>query len=208
MSFTKIYQNEGAKAASWGTTDAATFDYILKAVAFASLAEDMQLHFSEQNYTPAALGVMRLGQQAIRALNMDVFGTEAMLLGLIAEGSSFAAETLTTAGVTFEAIQHHIVAIVGARPNPSVEIPAPPHRPFAPASNESWSLHTNRQRRQVNLRARQNICFWASCKKRRKLKPQDIPPGWQHVCCEKGSASIWHTLSNNSNPPYRSSHIK
>ena len=131
-SFTKIYQHEGGEAASWGTTDTATFDYILKAVAFASLAEDIQLHISEQNYAPSAIAVIRLGQDAIRTLNMDIFGTEAMLLGLMAEGHSMAAQTLTTAGVTFADAQHQIVQRLGMRPQPPVEIPTLPHLPFAP----------------------------------------------------------------------------
>lgn len=130
-SFMKIYQNEGGEAASWGTTDTATFDYILKAVAFASLTEDLQVHISEQNYTPSAIAAMHLGQDAIRELNMDVFGTEGMLLGLITEGTSIAAQILTAAGVTFKAAQQYIVQIVGSRPKPPIEIPTPPHLPFA-----------------------------------------------------------------------------
>jgi DNA-binding transcriptional MerR regulator len=79
-----------------------TFDYILKAVAFASLAEEVMLQPSAQNYTPEALQVLDLGQSAVQVLNLDVFGTEAMLLGLLAEGTSVAAQTLATAGLTVE----------------------------------------------------------------------------------------------------------
>ena len=131
-SFTKIYQHEGAKAASWGTMDDATFDYILKAVAFNSLVEDIQLQISEQNYTENAIEVLRLGTEAVRELNIGVFGTEAMLLGLIAEGTSIAAQTLATASITFDAAQHHIVQLLGSRPKPPIEIPTPTHIPFAP----------------------------------------------------------------------------
>lgn len=93
-SLTKLYQQEGAEAASWGTMDAATFEFILKAVAFVSLTDDIRLHFSEHNYTPEAIQVIRLGFDAVRELNIDVFGTEAMLLGLLAEGNSVAAQAL------------------------------------------------------------------------------------------------------------------
>ncbi|MDJ0708134.1 MAG: Clp protease N-terminal domain-containing protein, partial [Leptolyngbyaceae cyanobacterium MO_188.B28] len=137
---TKIYQNEGAEAASWGTMDEATFEYILKKVAFASLADDLQLHISEQNYTPEAIEVIRIGQNAIRELNMDVFGSEAMLLGLVSEGSNVAAQILTAAGVTFDAAQLQIVQMLGSRPTPPVEIPTPPHLPFAPRAKRVLEL--------------------------------------------------------------------
>jgi hypothetical protein len=87
-----------------------TFDYILKAVAFASLAEEVMLQPWAQNYTPEALQVLDLGQSAVQALNLDVFGTEAMLLGLLAEGTSVAAQILATAGLTVESavyVTHH-----------------------------------------------------------------------------------------------------
>ena len=79
----KMYQQEGAETASWGTMDAATLEYILKAVAFVSLGEDIKLHISERNYTTDALEVIRLGQEIVyQHLNLDIFGTEGMLLGI------------------------------------------------------------------------------------------------------------------------------
>ena len=131
-SFAKIYQQEGAAAASWGMMDEATFDYILKAIAFSSLAEDIELHISAKNYTPEAINVITLGQEIARQLNLGVFGTETMLLGLLAEGTSPAANALSAAAVTFDDAQRHIVALLGARPEPPVDIPTPPSLPFAP----------------------------------------------------------------------------
>lgn len=139
-SLTKLYQQEGAEAASWGTMDAATFEFILKAVAFVSLTDDIGLHLSEQNYTSDALQVIGLGQEAVRELNLDVFGTEAMLLGLLAEGKSVAAQVLTAASVTFEAVQHQIVQLLGSRSAPSVEIPTPHQLPFAPRAKRVLEL--------------------------------------------------------------------
>ena len=139
-SFAKVYQNEGAEAASWGTLDSETFDYILKAIAFASLAEDIELDISEQNYTPDACEAIRLGEAATRQLNLEVFGTESMLLGFMAEGASVAAQVLTAAGVTFDAAQHQIVQILGARPTPPIEIPRPAYLPFAPRAKRMLEL--------------------------------------------------------------------
>jgi DNA-binding transcriptional MerR regulator len=139
-SLTKLYQQEGAEAASWGTMDAATFEFILKAVAFVSLTDDIGLHLSERNYTSDALQLIGLGQEAVRELNLDVFGTEAMLLGLLAEGKSVAAQVLTAASVNFEAARHQIVQLLGSRPAPPVEIPTPHQLPFAPRAKRVLEL--------------------------------------------------------------------
>lgn len=139
-SFTKLYQREGAEAISRGDLDAATFEYILKAVAFASLTEDLKLHFSEQNYTPEALQVMRLGDEAVLELNFDVLGTEGILLGLLAEGSSLAAQMLTAAGVTFDAVQNEIVQLLGERPDPPSNMPRPDQLPLAPRAKRVLEL--------------------------------------------------------------------
>ncbi|MEO0395933.1 MAG: MerR family transcriptional regulator [Cyanobacteria bacterium P01_A01_bin.137] len=132
QSFAEVYQKEGAEVASWGTMDAATFDYILKAIAFASLADDIDWHISDQNYTPDAINVIHLGQETAHKLNLGVFGTEAMLLGFLAEGASQAAQVLTTSGVMLDTAQHQIVELLGARPTPPIEIPVPSSLPFAP----------------------------------------------------------------------------
>nr|MDJ0590242.1 MerR family transcriptional regulator [Pleurocapsa sp. MO_226.B13] len=42
-SLVRMYQQEGIEAASYGAMDAATFDYLLKAVSFLSIGEDMDI---------------------------------------------------------------------------------------------------------------------------------------------------------------------
>ena len=50
-----MYQHEGIEAASYGAMDAATFEYILKAVSFHSIAEDINIVISNKNYTTEAI---------------------------------------------------------------------------------------------------------------------------------------------------------
>ncbi|MEM1241563.1 MAG: Clp protease N-terminal domain-containing protein, partial [Cyanobacteria bacterium P01_H01_bin.26] len=113
-SIVRMYQQEGPKAASWGTMDTAMFEYILKAVSFLSLAEFTDLRIpTAQIFTPAARRVISLGQEATRQIKLDVFGTEGMLLGLLADETSLVARMLNTAGVTFEVAQRLIVDELG-----------------------------------------------------------------------------------------------
>ncbi|MGD1895438.1 MAG: MerR family transcriptional regulator [Phormidesmis sp.] len=53
----QLYQKEGAEAASWGTLDAPTFDYILKAVALLSVREEM-VGFPLDRFTPETQEVL------------------------------------------------------------------------------------------------------------------------------------------------------
>ena len=80
---TQLYQQEGAEAASWGTLDAPTLDYILKAVALLSVREEM-VGFSLDRLTPETREVLTQGQKAMRELHLNFFGTEGLLLGLLA----------------------------------------------------------------------------------------------------------------------------
>lgn len=128
----KLYQQEGAEAASLGSLDAETFDYIIKAVAFSTLNHDIQIHFSERRYTPEAIRVMELGDAAIRIIHVDVFGTEAVLLGLLAEGTSTAARILQREGVTFESAQQAIMQLLGSRSVHATDSSIPTQRPLAP----------------------------------------------------------------------------
>ena len=113
-SIVKMYQQEGPKAASWGTMDTAMFEYILKAVSFLSLAEFTDLRIpTAQIFTPATRRVISLGQEAIRQIKLGVFGTEGMLLGLLADKTNLVAKVLNTAGVTFDVAQRLIVDELG-----------------------------------------------------------------------------------------------
>ena len=121
-SLVKMYQQEGPAVASRGTLDAATFEYILQAVSFLSLAEGMDMVIpTAKIFTPATQTVLQLGQEALRPFDVNAFGTEGMLLGLLAEGESVAAQVLTAAGVTLAAVQTLTEDVLGRRQ--SAEIP-------------------------------------------------------------------------------------
>lgn len=139
-SFAKQYQQEGVEAASRGTMDVATFEYILKAVAFRSLTDDIQNRLPVQNLTPEAMQVLHLGENAVRQIDLDVLGTEAVLLGLLAEGKSAAARVLATAGVTFEAVRHQIRELLGSHPVLPANEPLPDKLPVAPRAKRSIEL--------------------------------------------------------------------
>ena len=94
----QVYQNEGAEAASWGTLDAPTFDYMLKAIAILSVREEM-VGFSLNRLTPESREVLIQGQECVRELHLNVFGAEALLLGLLAVETSLAAQALNNQGV-------------------------------------------------------------------------------------------------------------
>ena len=139
-SLVRMYQQEGATAASWGTLDAATFEYIMKAVSFLTLAEVTDLLIpTAKIFTPDTQHVIRLGQDAIRQINFTVFGTEGMLLGLLAEGNSAAAQVLASAGATFESAQQLILEILGSLPTTPLE-PLSPQLPYAPRAKRVIEL--------------------------------------------------------------------
>jgi DNA-binding transcriptional MerR regulator len=130
-SLVRMYQQEGVEAASLIQMDAATFEYILKALAFLSIADDMGLVISDKCFTADAKQVICLGDEAVRQFNLYVLGTEAILLGLLVEGKSVAAQVLTAAGVTFAAVQDQIVKLLGRATLPE-EAYIPAQLPYAP----------------------------------------------------------------------------
>lgn len=139
-SLVRMYQQEGATAASWGTLDAATFEYIMKAVSFLTLAEVTDLLIpTAKIFTPDTQQVICLGQAAIRQIHFTVFGTEGMLLGLLAEGDTIAAQVLATAGITFETAQQLIVDVLDSLPAPPIEPPSP-QLPYAPRAKRVIEL--------------------------------------------------------------------
>ena len=144
-SLIKMYQQEGTDATDWGAMDTNTFEFILKAVSFLSIAEDMEIVLSDENYTNDAIQVIRLGWDAVRNLNYDFFGTEGMLLGFLAENTGVASETLMAAGVTFAAVQERIVQLLGKRT--LGEIPLPKQIPFVPRTKRVVELARERAQR-------------------------------------------------------------
>ena len=129
-SLVKTYQQQGGEAASWGAMDTATFEYILKAVSFLSIAEEVNIVISDENFTSDAIQVINLGLNAVRNLNYDFYGTEGMLLGFLLEDSSVSTKVLKSSGVDFDIVQNLIVKLLGKRT--LGEIPLPEKIAFAP----------------------------------------------------------------------------
>ncbi|VEP17869.1 MerR family transcriptional regulator [Hyella patelloides LEGE 07179] len=134
-SLMRMYQQEEVETASWGAIDYATFEYILKAISFLLLADDMNLMnlnwvIPEKNFTTDAIQVIRLAEDAIYQLNTYVIGTEGILLGFLAEDTGVASQVLKAAGVTPEIVQHQIIQILGEFPPFPPEIPIPDKTPF------------------------------------------------------------------------------
>ena len=137
-SLIKMYQEEGLEAGSYGAMDTDTFDYLLKAVSFMTIGEDIDIVISEKNYTTDAIQVIRLGIEAVSELNFNFFGTEGMLLGFLAEDTGVATQILNAAGASFEIVQHRIVQILGKR-TPE-EIPVTHTIPFLPKAKRVLQL--------------------------------------------------------------------
>ncbi len=137
-SLVRVYQREGIEAASLGTLDSATFEYILKAVSFLSLAEEAELDISFKRFTPEAMQVISLGLEAVRHLNLNYFGTEGILLGLLAEGTGIAAVVLMAAGVNFEVVRLHSEQWTRSLAVTPDDIPA--NLPFTPRTVRIFEL--------------------------------------------------------------------
>ncbi|MEM1280344.1 MAG: MerR family transcriptional regulator, partial [Cyanobacteria bacterium P01_H01_bin.152] len=84
----RLYQQEGAEAASWGRLDGPTMEYILKAVAMLSMREELSVReelvgFALGRLAPETYAVLTQGQAAMRELQLNFLGTEGLLLGLL-----------------------------------------------------------------------------------------------------------------------------
>ncbi len=100
----RIYQQEGAEAASWGTLNAPTLEYILKAVALLSVREEM-IGLSLDDLAPETREALVQGQKSMRELYLNWFGTEGLLLGLLSIETTPAAQALKDQGVDFAIAQ-------------------------------------------------------------------------------------------------------
>ena len=139
------YQKEGAEAASWGTLDAPTLDYILKAVALLSVREEV-VGFSLDRFTPETHKVLTKGQECIQELHLNCFGAEALLLGLLAVKTSSAAQALNNQGVDF-AIAKNLCQKLLAQYNVS-DAKIPPEIPFTPRARRVMKLAIEQARQQ------------------------------------------------------------
>ena len=136
-SLVKMYQQEGAEAATYVAMDANIFEYLLKAVSFLSIKEDLNIVISNKNYTPEAIEVIRIGIDAVSKLNYNFFGTEGMLLGFLVEDTSIASQVLIANGINFEDVQYQIVQVLGKR---TVPYKKPTRIPFVPRAKRVLEL--------------------------------------------------------------------
>jgi len=142
---TQIYQKEGAEAASWGTLDAPTLDYILKAVALLSVREEM-VGSSLERFTSEAREVLAQGQESMRELHLNWFGTEGLLLGLLAAETSPAAQALKNHGVDFVIAQNLFRNWLAKCTVPATKIP--PEIPFTPRAYRVLELTAEQAKQQ------------------------------------------------------------
>ena len=116
---TRMYQEEGPSAASWGGMDANTFEAMLKAVSLLTLGEVTEsLIPTDKLFSTATQNVVQLGEAAIKAINFDFLGTEGLLLWLLADEDNLAGRVLRGQGVTFEVVQPLVAKWLGVRPEP------------------------------------------------------------------------------------------
>ena len=130
--------------------DTATFEYILKAVSFLSIAEEVNIVISDENFTSDALRVINLGLDSVRQLNYDFYGTEGMLLGFLAEDTGIVTTVLKAAGVDFETVRNLIVKLLGKRT--LGELNLPDKIPFAPRMKRVFELAREQANKSGNER--------------------------------------------------------
>ena len=116
-SLTRMVQQEDP--VSWGRMDAATFEYMLKAVSILTLGEMTEsLIPRDKIFSPATQHILQLGDDAMLQIFFDFLGTEAILLGLLADDANMAAQALNAAGITFLTVQPLVTKWLGVRPQP------------------------------------------------------------------------------------------
>lgn len=116
-SLTRMVQQ--ADPVSWGRMDAATFEYMLKAVSILTLGEMTEsLIPRDKIFSPTTQHVLQLGEDAMLQIYFDFIGTEAILLGLLADETNLAAQVLNTAGITLTTVQPLVTKWLGVRPQP------------------------------------------------------------------------------------------
>jgi DNA-binding transcriptional MerR regulator len=144
---TQLYQQEGAEAASWGTLDGPTLEYILKAVAMLSVREEL-VGFALGRLAPETHAVLTQGQEAMRTklqIN-DFMGTEGLLLGLLAVETSVAAQALGEQGVDFATAETLLRDWLADCATTPAEIPA--QMPFTPRAHRVLELAAQQAKQQ------------------------------------------------------------
>lgn len=79
-----------------------------------------------ERFTQRAAQVVFLAQEESQRLQHRYVGTEQILLGLIREGTGTAAQVLTTAGVSLDAVQQRVEQYIGQGNGTPIEIPFTP----------------------------------------------------------------------------------
>jgi len=83
------------------------------------------------SFTPQAKRVLELAILEARELGEEFAGTEHLLLGLMKEGGSIAAQILESHGARLDEVRHETLALLTTRATESpVEIQAPEREPF------------------------------------------------------------------------------
>ncbi|WP_448169512.1 Clp protease N-terminal domain-containing protein [Leptolyngbya iicbica] len=146
---TQLYQQAGAEAASWGTLDGPTLEYILKAVAMLSMREEF-VGSTLGRLAPATQAVLTQGQSAMRnKLQIhDFMGTEGLLLGLLAVETSVAAQALGEQGVDFATAATLFRDWLADCATSPAEIPA--NMPFPPRAHRVLELAAQQAQQQGN----------------------------------------------------------
>jgi len=173
----QVYQQAEVEDVSWGAMDNATLEYILKACAFSHLGQDIQLQLSETNYTQDAIAVIELGQAAIHQLNLDIFGTEGILLGLIAQKNSLAAQMLQNAGITLTQAQNEIIGQLGERSAPSIPLPPPGKMPFAYRTMRVLELARQEAQRLPKKQITPECLLWGILQETVEVEAENQPSG-------------------------------
>ncbi|MEM6519937.1 MAG: MerR family transcriptional regulator [Cyanobacteria bacterium P01_C01_bin.70] len=147
----RLYQQEGAEAASWGRLDGPTMEYILKAVAMLSMREELSVReelvgFALGRLAPETYAVLTQGQAAMRELQLNFLGTEGLLLGLLAVEASVAAQALGEQGVDFATAETLIRDWLANQTVPPTDIPT--EIPFTPRTYRVLKLAAKQAQQQ------------------------------------------------------------
>lgn len=98
-----------------------------------------------ERFTQKAIIAINIAQGESRRLGHQYVGTEQILLGLVGEGSGFAAQFLTSVGVNLENAQIEVEKIIGrGKGNTPLDIP------FTPRAKQALELSVE-QSRQLNV---------------------------------------------------------
>jgi ATP-dependent Clp protease ATP-binding subunit ClpC len=100
-----------------------------------------------ERFTDRARLVVGLAREEARMLGHDWIGTEHLLLGLLHEGETVAAEALVSLGISLDAMRQAIEGVIGRGTQPMAESG---HIPFTPRAKKVLEL-SQRESRQLGV---------------------------------------------------------